>query len=209
MPNIDYQGNTRKDKDKKNLPEKKVEKVVVQPVVIHKRSLGRKIHDLFIEADFRSVMRFIAAEVFLPSVRAMIYDGLTKGGERMIYGEPAARRRAYGPGPRITYNSPIFRGPREPERIRYGQVAAPSPRTSARARDDFIISSREEAELVLERMQDIIDTYDVVSVADLNDLLGVQGSYVDNRFGWTFIGDAQIRAIREGYLIDLPPAEEI
>jgi hypothetical protein len=207
MGNVDYTGNTKKDKEKRNLPEKKVEKVVLTPVIIQKKSLGRKIHDLMVKADFRSVARFVAAEVFLPSVRAMVYDGLTKGGERIIYGEPAIQRRNYGSGPRVTYSSPIFRSPREPERIRYGAVA--TSRTPARAREDFIIASREETELVLERMQDILDLYEIVSVADLNDLLGVEGPYTDNKWGWSSVGDARIREIREGYLLDLPPAEPI
>jgi hypothetical protein len=209
MAEIDYAGNTKKDKEKKNLPDKKkVEKVVVQPVVVQKRSLGRKIRDLFIEADFKSVSRYVAGEVILPAIRSMLFDGLTKGGERIIYGEPAVRRRQFGPGPRITYNNPINRGYRD-ERIQYGQVVR-APRSTPRARtEDLILSSKEEAELVLERMQDIIDTYEVVSVADLNDLVGLPTTHVDNKWGWNFIGDVQIRAIREGYLIDLPQAEAI
>ncbi len=35
--------------------------------------------------------------------------------------------------------------------------------------------------MVLERMNDIIDTYEVVSVADLHDLVGRPKSYVDEK----------------------------
>ena len=58
-------------------------------------------------------------------------------------------------------------------------------------------------------MNDIIDTYEVVSVADLNELVGLPTSYMDNKWGWIYLGDVQVRQIREGFLIDLPSAEPI
>lgn len=207
----DYTGN-RKSGDKetgdKTPPTEqakpKVEKVVTDAVIVKKKGLGRKIKDLFIEADFKSVVRYVAADVLLPAARNMIVDGATKGVERMMYGDMGSRRR-YSGAPRITYNNPINRS--TPSISRY----APSPPTGPRTRqqDDFILSSREEAEAVLERLQDIIDTYEVASVSDLHELIGFPTNHVDNKWGWSFLGDVSIRQMREGYLIDLPPAEPI
>ncbi len=56
-------------------------------------------------------------------------------------------------------------------------------------------------------MNDIIETYEVASVADLQDLVGLPSSHVDNKWGWINLHDVQIRQIREGYVIDLPQAE--
>ena len=58
-------------------------------------------------------------------------------------------------------------------------------------------------------MNDIIDTYEVVTVADLNELVGFPTNHVDNKWGWSYLADVQVRQIREGYLIDFPPAEPI
>ena len=211
MPNIDYTGNTKKEKEKKekdNLPEKKkIEAVVVTPVIVQRKSLGRKFRDMMVAAKFKDVARYIGVEVLKPAAQAMIFDSLTKGSERVIYPDRTQIRRPISGSPRITYTS--YNNPINRDRIRYGPVAT-APRTTARARtEDLILATREEAELVLERMQDIIDTYEVVSVADLNELVGLQASHVDNKWGWTYVGDVQIRAIREGYLLDLPPAEAI
>ena len=71
------------------------------------------------------------------------------------------------------------------------------------------MATREDAEMVLERLTDIIDQYDETSVGDLNDLIGIQGSHVDNKWGWTYLGDTQIRQVREGFLIDLPQPEQL
>jgi hypothetical protein len=54
-----------------------------------------------------------------------------------------------------------------------------------------------------------LEMYEVVSVADLNDLVGFETSYVDQKWGWTYLGNARVRPIREGFLVDLPPAEPI
>ncbi len=204
---MDYQSNSKKAKEqasKKPEKDKNVEKVVVGEVVVQKKSLGRKVKDIFVEADLKSVLRYVGTDVLIPAARNMIVDASTKGVERMMYGESTIRRRGYGAGPRVTYNNPINRGYRDP--VGRPQLPSRSPRLR---RDDFILSSREEAELVLERMNDIIDTYEVASVADLNDLVGMPTSHVDNKWGWVYLGDVQIRQIREGYLLDLPPAEPI
>lgn len=203
---MDYQGNSKKAKEEAKSPAKNVEKVVVGEVTVQKKSLGRKFKDLFIEADFRSVTHYVIGDILLPALKNMMVDSVSKGVERMAYGESAVRRRSYGPGPRITYNNPINRGYRD-HASRTPSV--PTPRSTRRNRDDFILQSREEADLVLERMNDIIDTYEVVSVADLNDLVGFPTHHVDNKWGWVYLGDVQVRQVREGYLIDFPPAEPI
>ncbi len=205
----DYQGNSKKMKESEKIPEKKVERVVASEVIIPKKSIGRKFKDLFIEADFKTVVKYVGSDVLLPAARNMIVDASSKGVERLLYGESAVRRRNYGPGPRVTYNNPINRGySGSPlQSSRHAPSVLPEPRTSRHGRDNFILSSREEAELVLERMNDIIDTYEVASVADLNDLVGLPTTHVDNKWGWVYLGDVQIRQIREGYLIDFPPSE--
>lgn len=72
-----------------------------------------------------------------------------------------------------------------------------------------MLVSRDEAELVIERLSDILENYDVASVADLYDLVGLPTTYIDNKWGWTNLAYANVRQVREGYLIDLPQAEPI
>ena len=204
----DYTSNSKKSREPKApKKEKTVEKVVTGEVVVQKKGLGRKFKDIFAEADLKGTTSYVVSYVLIPAARNMIVDSVNKGVERMMYGDSGPHRRPmHGNGSRVTmYNSPIHRGPRE---IGPSRRAPVEPRTR-RAQADFILASRDEAELVLERMNDIIDNYDAASVADLNDLLGMPTTYTDNKFGWVYLGDTQIRQIREGYLLDLPPAEPL
>ena len=72
--------------------------------------------------------------------------------------------------------------------------------------DDIILESYGEAEDVLERMDELIATYQLVSVADFYDLVGVSGNYTDNKYGWTDIRNASVMRVRDGYMIKLPKA---
>lgn len=215
----DYQGNAKnKGQSEKVSPDKpekpRVEKITVNEVIIQKKSIGRKFKDILILGDFKSVVRYLGSDVLLPAVQNMIADAGTKGIERIVYGEPTSRRSQYGRtgSSRITYpyNNPINRGYSDySTRYNPRQPMPQDPRTARRTREDFILSSREEAELVLGTMNDIIDQYDVVSVSDLNELVGYPATHVDNKWGWTHLGTVDIRNTREGWLLDFPPAEPI
>lgn len=74
---------------------------------------------------------------------------------------------------------------------------------------EIILSTRKEAEDVLERLNDLIDKFDVASVADLCEITGLPSSYTDNNWGWSNLTFVKVRQIREGFVIDFPPAESL
>lgn len=202
-------GEPKDPKDPKDEKPKKeeVKKVVSVDVVQRKKPLGRRFKDLFFGGEFKGATKYIFGDVLLPALRNMVVDATTKGVERVIYGESSPRRRPELGRPRISYNSPVDRGYSRSRAMLPDQP----PYVSRRRQDvgEIIIVSREEAEMVVERMIDIIDKYDVASIADLHDLVGLPTTYVDNKWGWANLNNVNIRQIREGYLIDLPSAEPL
>jgi hypothetical protein len=206
---MDYQSNSNKSKQQP-IEEKKIDKVVTGVVVKKQRTFGEKFKGVFFGGDTRSSLRYLAAEVLLPAFRNLMVDATTKGVERLVYGESMRSRRAGSSypsqyGSRIQYNSPVRR-----DRAYLPDQGPPRDvRIPRRTQDEFILSNREDAELVLERLVDCIDKYQVASVADLLDLMGQPTSHVDNKWGWTYLNNAEIRQVRDGYLLDLPPVEEI
>jgi hypothetical protein len=218
---MDFPGNSHKETEKSTPTTKpakaekeKVEKVVVGEVVQRKRSIGSRFKSVFVGGEFKGASQYIVSDVLLPAMRNMVVDATTKGIERVIYGESSAsRRRPSDPyRPRISYNT-------APERQRQrdrgmGMLPDQPPlgglaRTRGHQINDIILVSKEEADLVLERLVDIIDKYEVVTVADLHDLVGLPSNYVDNKWGWFNLAEADIRQTRQGWLIDLPPVEAV
>jgi hypothetical protein len=202
----DYASNRNRDKEKKE--EKKIEKVVVGEVIQRPKPITRRFREIFLGGDAKQAARYVTADVVLPALRNLIVDMTVKGMERIVFGESSYRRRPVEYRPRVQYNNPIsrMRDPRELARL----PDQPSRyRTERRSFDDIIFSNRAEAETVVETLLDIIDKYEVVSLADLYELVGLPSTHVDNKWGWTFLKNVEIRQVREGSLIDFPPLEEI
>jgi hypothetical protein len=55
-------------------------------------------------------------------------------------------------------------------------------------------------------MDELINVYGMVSVADLYDLVGITGAYTDNKYGWTNIRGVKVTPVREGYMLKMPKA---
>ena len=205
---MDYRSNSDKEREEK--PEKHIEKIVLTGEVIQRpKPIGRKFKDIFLGGDLRTMSRFVLADVIFPSLRNLVFDAGSEGLKRLIYGDSVyARSRPTENRPIIQYNNPIRRDPRDP-RSRAFLPDQPHPyRQMRRESNDIILSSKEEAERILEKLIDIIDQYESVSLADLNEVLGLaQMSHTDNKWGWTYLTNVEIRQTRSGWLIDLPPME--
>jgi hypothetical protein len=204
---MDFPPNSHKSKEEPEPAKKDLKKIVSGEVVTRKKPLKQRIKSIFVGGEFKNAAAYIAIDVLVPAARNMIVDATTKGIERLIYGDSPQRSRQndYNRS-RVSYNSPLDRNrqrgvmlPDQPPH--YGR--------SSRNSNEIIVNSRKEAELVLSTIADIIESYDVASVADLNELVGLPNTHIDNKWGWTSIRHADLRQVREGWLIDLPPAKPI
>lgn len=76
--------------------------------------------------------------------------------------------------------------------------------------NDVIFETRGDAERVLEQMRAILARQKVVRVLQLYDLCRIEGTYVDNYWGWASLYDARVVSTRDGrYRIVLPPPMSI
>lgn len=204
----DYQSNSDKNKEPKDeLPPKDLTPVVSGEVSLKPAGIGRKFKNTFLGGDFKNAREYLIADVLLPALRNLVVDTVAKGVDRLVYGENTRR-----PGPttysgRIQYNNPIYREPR----LRAVPDQNPVTRWAQGSRqfDDVTIISKSEADAVVEKMIDIVDKYELVSVADLKEILGLPSAHVDNKWGWSHLGSIAVRQVRDGYRISFPPLEEI
>lgn len=198
----DYKPNSHryKEEQKEKVTEKKVEKVVTGTVIAKKKSSARKFVDEFISEDAKNIKSFVFGEVLIPAVKKAISDIVTNGIDMILYGgsKPGTKRSI---SDRVSYRNYYDRDSRGP--------STPRASYSTYSYNDIILSSRGEAEDVLDRLEEILDTYKVASVADYYDLVGIAGSYTDNSYGWTSIRNAEIVRVRDGYMIKMPRAVPI
>jgi len=183
-----------KEEQRESIPEKKVEKVIVGTVKTKKKNEIQKFAGLFIPEDVSSVKSYILFDVIVPLIKKALSDTL----DAVLYPGGGDRNKT-STASKVSYRNYYDR---ENERRDY----IPAKTKSGYNYDDIILDNRGEAEDVLLRMDELISTYGLVSVADLYDLVGVTGNYTDNKYGWTDIRSSSVIRVRDGYMLKLPKA---
>jgi hypothetical protein len=190
-------------------PPKKIEKVITGDVIRRKKPWTKRLAESFVGGDMKTAGSFVLLDVLLPAAKDTLADAVSQGIERMLWGEVRSTSRRTGQRLGAGY-------------VSYNKYAASSSMTrrsepaplSRRARtvhdfDDIVLSTRVEAEEVIDRLFDIIATYESATVKDLYEMVGVSPEYTDDKWGWTDIRGSGVNRIKNGYLLDLPRPEPI
>ncbi len=196
-PNSDA---SKKDK----IEAKNIERVTSGDVVRRKKSLRKQFSETFVAGDARTALRYSVMEVLLPAAKDMIWEAVSEGFHKLIFGDNSRRRGSTppqsGPTGYVSYN-----------RMGPSPVRGTGPQRAisrmARARhnfDEIILDDRSEAEDVIDRLFDLVSRYDAATVADLYELVGLASTHTDHKWGWTDLHGVGVSRIRGGYLLDLP-----
>lgn len=205
MEKFDYKSNSNKSKTEavKQAEEKRVEKVVTGKVVTKKKSGFSKFAGEFISEDAKNIKSYVIGDVLIPAFKKAISDIITDGIDIILYGGNGRSRSGRFNADRVSYRS-YYDDRRPSDRLTTSRYSS-----NSYSYDDIILDSRGEAEEVLARMDELMDTYGLVRVADLKDLVGITGNYTDNKYGWTNIRNAEIVHVRDGWMIKMPRAVAI
>lgn len=176
----------------------------VKPVVngstkVKKKSEVRKLTDVFFAEDITNVKSYVIMDVLIPAAKKAISEIVTNGIDMVLYGE-TGRSRKVGAS-KVSYGSYYRDRDRDRRDYRTSHVRGGIDY------DDIVFETRGDAEAVLEAMEDIIDQFKYVSVADLYDLAQVStNNYAINKYGWTSLHNASVERVRDGFVIKLPRA---
>lgn len=194
-----YTGNSIKDRDikKKAEPKAEVKKVVKGKASTKKKSEISKIASTMISEEVKTIKEYAIYEVVIPVIKDTITQ-LVKGSIDMLFygevrsGSTSRRSSSSSNVSRVSYRDYYDDNKRDDRR---------DPRRTATrySYDDITFEFKEDADAVLLSMDEIIETYGVVTVADLFDLAGVTGNgYTDQNYGWTSTRSASIERNRDG-----------
>lgn len=190
---MDYKSNSNKSKLEQKQPEKKVEKIISGSAKVKKKSEVKKLTDVFISEDISNVKSYIWNDVIVPIVKKAISETV----DVILYGESGHSKKK-SPASRVSYRS-YYEDGDDNRRRDYGSI-----RRSNYDYNDIVLENRGDAEEVLIKLDELIDVYGSASIADLYDMVGMSGSYTDNRYGWEKPGVGSVVRVRDGWLLKLP-----
>lgn len=197
----DYKANSHKSKEElASQEEKKKLEPVVKGEVKRKKNSVRTLTNTFVSEDIHNIKSYVVMDVLVPAIKKAVFDIVSNGIEMILYGEAKGGSKRSSGASTVSYRS--YYDDRRDER-----KSSNRERTySGYSYDDLIFGSRSEAEEVLSRMDEIIDEYKIVSVADMYDLAGVSSNYTDNNYGWINIRNAEVIRVKDDYIIKMPKA---
>lgn len=208
----EYPSNSKKDKEQAEpqSDRKKLERVTTSDPIVRKPRFGRRFLDAIGGEDATTVGGYILFDVIIPSTKSLISDVVSQGIERMLFGESSPRRRSSGSRSSSGRSNYRDRYPGRNFDDRDDRDRGRSISSRGRAThsfDEIEIESRGEATDILDQLIEMVDTADVASIADYYDLVGITGTFQDERWGWSNLSEAQIRPRGRNYVIVLPKPE--
>ena len=192
--------NRRRDRDNDDIPE--VQKVVKGTAKRKKKTFGRKVLDFITGEDIDKVNEYVKNDVIRPGLLNLIFDVATSTLSMAMFGEvrTSSRRSDSSRSSRRSYDR-MYDDRREMSR---GRSRRPSYDI-----DDIIFETQQDARDARSELYDLIDNYGRARVSDLNRAAGLSGTWTDENYGWTRLDRVDIIPVPEGYILDLPPCEDI
>jgi len=181
-----------------------------------KKPFFKRFTDAFIEGGAgRDVGDYILYDVVVPAAKSTIADLIEGaiemilfGGERRAGNVVRNKGRSY-----VSYNDIYSGSPRRgPRGTIGGGRRSHGAEPMARIHQDFrhiVLNSRAEAEVVMGGLAEALGDYDVVTVAELYELVGLTAEYTDNKYGWYELPDMVAVRVRDGWAIELPRPKPI
>ena len=190
-----YPSNSHKATEKK-----KVQSVVKHEVTKVKKSRTDKVLDTIFKKDLSEIKDEVIFDMLIPELKDCILCTVSI----LLYGDDAGAR-----GYKSRKNGPVYKY--NESNVSYDDYYQRKKKTPPGYSglkdfqfDTYVFEDRGDAEQVLAIMDEQIDIYDVVSVADFFSAMNVQCDYTYANYGWTNLKNARIMHGTSGWFIKLP-----
>lgn len=186
----------RKEHEQQN---KQIQPVIDANVVEKKKKLGHEMVKALIADDISDIKTRFIMDNLIPTIQSFVLKSVNDVLSMLFYGRPAAPQKKNSIASVISYRQGDYT-----DYTKGGGRPIVSDRTSRTGYEDLTLTDQDKAKEVLYRMDEIIETYDSVSVADLYQLCNITPSPSDFNYGWTDISTADVVRVRDGWTIKMP-----
>lgn len=150
--------------------------------------------------EVRNIGNSLFAEIVMPAIKSAVVDFFSNGVNMMMFGSDSQPRR----GQPRSYN-------KQYRERRRGSARQRSPnRRIERTQEvfeDIFFDRRDDAQLVLGRMMELVADYGQASIGDLYSLVGLASNITHEGWGWDDLSRVRVHYSSEGYVVDFPEPE--
>lgn len=180
----EYKPNSHKYKaEQKQLENREIRKVVISKAQVKKKN---ELMSNFITGDISDIKSYLWSDLILPTLKKLVSDAFHDSVDMMFYGSTGGKssrgRVDYGRFSRDIRDDRRDRE-RRSERFDYSNVS---------------FETRGEGEEALMQMEEVIERYGFVTVADLYDMADLTAPFTANKYGWTSVRNAEVLRARDG-----------
>lgn len=151
----------------------------------------REIFKAIFPGGFNQIKEQLIWDIFVPWAQDMLHNGWQGLGDVIFPG--SNRSKPSG----------------NPEHYSYNESYKPKTYSSYYEYDMKPFRTQSEAEKALNDLHAIMMKYGVVTLLDFNERVGNETNPTQANYGWTNINSADIRRVRDGWLVEMPSAKPI
>lgn len=197
--NLAHPSNSKKSKAEAEEQVKKITPIEGINAKIQKPKMSRRLRDAFTGDDQSSIGEYLLFQVAIPAIKATMYDLITGGANRALFGSGAnnVRQAVQRGAGTVNYN--------QISRSQVNQPVMSERDKAAHNFDNVTFDTRMQADQALGALIDILEQYQVVAISDFYELVNITGSFADDKWGWFELHGADIVPARGGgFMIQLP-----
>lgn len=168
-------------------------------VSVNKESESKKFLKLFFTGSFKEALKYAFDNVFVPYTKDAICKTSTNVVNYWVNGDKPLINKQSGPN-RVSYSDNYWSASNN-----RGSVSQPSRSNTVYSVNTLEFENRGDAETVLLRLKENIDTYHQATVADFYEISGEKFNFTDYKYGWKNLDRASVERTNSGrYFIDFP-----
>ena len=169
------------------------EKPKAQKIVSGQAKLKKKgFFDFLVSEDASSVKSYLLSDVLVPNIKRLIQELVTSGINQLLYGNDYKPSKSSNSTSRVSYNNFSNQTSNQPKRLKGNDII------------EIEVDTYQDSQNVIYQLQALIDQYQQATIADLYDLVGIDGDFTDNNYGWKDLTRVSTIPYGRKYIIRMP-----
>lgn len=170
--------------------------IVTGKAIVKKPSKVKKFFGMLIGEDVSDIRGYLLTAVLMPVLRRGLMDMMSA-----LLNTPASPGNPqFRAGTRFSYERAYDNNRARTAGASQGEVFT---------FDQVVVPTREDAQAVVDQMNELVLQYGCARVSDLYATVGISAPFTYNNWGWYDVHTATWRASREGFIIVMPTAVPI